>query len=189
MPLGVAVKFTLADAVNRRTRLVRYLDTARRMARHFLPADGTFPWAFNAPLVPPRPANISSVMIVTNGLCLAQQERSLSYPDQSSVSYIVVVAVNVKPQSLAALLSFEQQIRQIPNDSSTFLCAYRSVTTPKKILDCNQIWSTTPYDRTDLRLIIWNAGEYYFIKAGNDLLVRQRIASHQYCGLSLFVGV
>ena len=42
MPLGVAVNFTLADAVNRRARLVGYLDTARRMARHFLPAMGSF---------------------------------------------------------------------------------------------------------------------------------------------------
>ncbi len=32
------------------------------------------------------------------------------------------------------------------------------------------------YDQVDLRLIIWYAGDYYFIKAGNDL-VKLGIAS------------
>ncbi len=89
----------LTDAVYRRTRLVRYLVTARRMAEYFLnniPADGIIPWDFNAPLVPPRPADSSAAMIAANGLLLlAQQERSLYPANQSGASYFANAAIKV----------------------------------------------------------------------------------------------
>jgi len=82
-----------------RTRLVRYLDTARLMAGYFrdnIPADGIVPWDFNAPLVPPRPADSSAAMIAANGLLLlAQQERSLYPANQSGASYFVNASVKV----------------------------------------------------------------------------------------------
>jgi hypothetical protein len=82
-----------------RTRLVRYLHTARRMARYFLdniPADGIVPWDFNAPLVPPRPADSSAAMIAANGLLLlAQQEQSLIPANQTGASYYFDAAIKV----------------------------------------------------------------------------------------------
>lgn len=83
----------------RRTRLVRYPVTARRMAGYFLdniPADGIIPWDFNAPLVPPRPADSSAAMIAVNGLLLlAQQERSLYPANQSGESYFANAAIKI----------------------------------------------------------------------------------------------
>jgi hypothetical protein len=82
-----------------RTHLVRYLDTARHMAEYFLdhiPADGIIPWDFNAPLVPPRPADSSAALIAANGLLLlAQQEESLSPANRSGASYYVDAAIKV----------------------------------------------------------------------------------------------
>ncbi|KAI9452982.1 d-4,5 unsaturated-glucuronyl hydrolase-like protein [Lactarius psammicola] len=69
----------------RRTRLMRYLITARRMAGYFLdniPADGIIPWDFSAPL--------------QNGLLLlAQQERSLYPANQSGASYFADAAIKI----------------------------------------------------------------------------------------------
>ena len=77
--------------VYRRTRLVRYLDTARSMASYFLnniPADGIIPWDFNAPLVPARPADSSAAMIAANGLLLlAEQEECVVPANKSAASY------------------------------------------------------------------------------------------------------
>ena len=84
----------------RRTRLVRYLDTARRMADYFLnniPADGIIPWDFNAPLVPARPADTSAAMIAANGLLvLAKQEQSIVPANQSGVSHYLHAAIQVR---------------------------------------------------------------------------------------------
>ncbi|KAI9433843.1 d-4,5 unsaturated-glucuronyl hydrolase-like protein [Lactarius indigo] len=83
----------------RRTRLERYLVTARRMAGYFLdsiPADGIVPWDFNAPLDPPRPADSSAAMIAANGLLLlAQQERCLYPANQSGASYFTNAAIKI----------------------------------------------------------------------------------------------
>jgi hypothetical protein len=85
--------------VYHRTQLVHYLDTARRMAEYFLdniPADGIVPWDFNAPLVPPRPADSSAAIIAANGLLLlAQQELSLNPANRSGASYYVDAAIKV----------------------------------------------------------------------------------------------
>ena len=89
----------MVDEVYRRTRLERYLITARRMAAYFLdniPADGVVPWDFNAPLVPPRPADSSAAMIAANGLLLlARQEQSLHPTNQSGASYFTNAAIKV----------------------------------------------------------------------------------------------
>jgi hypothetical protein len=86
--------------VYRRTRLVRYLDTARRMADYFLnniPADGIIPWDFNAPLIPARPADTSAAMIAVNGLLLlAKQEQSIEPTSQSGVSHYFHAAIEVR---------------------------------------------------------------------------------------------
>lgn len=83
----------------RRTRLVRYLDTARRMADYFLnniPADEIIPWDFNAPLVPARPADTSAAMIAVNGLLLlTKQEQSIAPASQSGVSDYFHAAIKV----------------------------------------------------------------------------------------------
>lgn len=93
------LNFSLISAVYRRTQLVRYLVTARRMAGYFLdniPADGIVPWDFNAPLVPPRPADSSAAMIAVNGLLLlARQEQSLYPANQSGTTYFVTAAIKV----------------------------------------------------------------------------------------------
>ena len=85
--------------VYRRTRLVRYLNTARRMASYFLnniPADGIIPWDFNAPLVPARPADSSAAMIAANGLLLlAEQEECVIPANKSGVSYYRNAAIQV----------------------------------------------------------------------------------------------
>jgi hypothetical protein len=85
--------------VYRRTRLVRYLHTARSMANYFLnniPADGIIPWDFNAPLVPARPADSSAAMIVANGLLLlAKQEKCVVPANGSAVSYYRNAAIQV----------------------------------------------------------------------------------------------
>jgi hypothetical protein len=107
--------FLLIDAVYRRTRLVRYLVTARRMAGYFLdniPADGIVPWDFNAPLVPLRPADSSAAMIAVNGLLLlAQQERSLYPVNQSGASYFVDAAVKV--HSSAWLIVYALKLKSV----------------------------------------------------------------------------
>lgn len=101
----------------RRTRLVRYLDTARRMADYFLnsiPADGTIPWDFNAPLVPARPADTSAAMIAVNGLLLlAKQEQSIVSTNQSGLSHYFHAAIQVhltlyhiRPERLNAICRF-----------------------------------------------------------------------------------
>ncbi|KAI0291432.1 d-4,5 unsaturated-glucuronyl hydrolase-like protein [Russula brevipes] len=83
----------------RRTRLTRYLDTARRMAGYFLnniPPDGIIPWDFNAPLIPARPADSSAAMIAANGLVLlAKQEQSLVPANLSGASYYFQAAIQI----------------------------------------------------------------------------------------------
>jgi len=85
--------------VYRRTRLVRYLDTARSMASYFLnniPKDGIIPWDLNAPLVPARPADSSAAMIAANGLLLlAEQEECVVPSNGSAVSYYRNAAIQV----------------------------------------------------------------------------------------------
>ncbi|KAH8995827.1 d-4,5 unsaturated-glucuronyl hydrolase-like protein [Lactarius hatsudake] len=139
----------------RRTRLERYLVTARRMAEYFLdniPADGIVPWDFNAPLNPPRPADSSAAMIATSGLLLlAQQERSFYPTNQSGASYFANAAIKILNDTTNAFWA--------PTWQS--LLSDGTVNNPAK--PPNNMTGTT-------------YGDYYFIKTGNDL-VRLGIAS------------
>ncbi|KAH9034051.1 d-4,5 unsaturated-glucuronyl hydrolase-like protein [Lactarius deliciosus] len=139
----------------RRTRLERYLVTARRMAGYFLdniPADGIVPWDFNAPLNPPRPADSSAAMIAANGLLLlAQQERGLYPTNQSGASYFANAAMKILNDTTNAFWA--------PTWQS--LLSNGTVNNPAE--PPNNMTGTT-------------YGDYYFIKTGNDL-VRLGIAS------------
>jgi hypothetical protein len=101
LALLISNLLVLVDTVYRRTRLTRYLDTARRMAGYFLnniPPDGIIPWDFNAPLIPARPADSSAAMIAANGLLLlAKQEQSLVPANLSGASYYFQAAIQVPP--------------------------------------------------------------------------------------------
>lgn len=103
----------------RRTRLVRYLDTSRRMADYFLnniPAHEIVPWDFNAPLFPERPADTSAAMIAVNGLLLlAKQEQNIVPASQSGESHYFHAAIQVhltryhnhiRPEVLSAIGRF-----------------------------------------------------------------------------------
>ena len=94
--------------VYNRTQLVRYLHTARSMAGYFLdsaPLDGIIPWDFNAPPIPPRPADSSAAMIAANGLLLlAQQERSLIPANDSGASYYIDAAIKVSSTLRSAVI-------------------------------------------------------------------------------------
>lgn len=103
------------------TQNISYLETSRRMAAYFLntlPDDGIVPWYvtsrfdfsslssnldrienlrdFNAPLVPPRPADSSAAMIAANGLLLLSQgELSLQPPNKTGSDYYTSAAIQV----------------------------------------------------------------------------------------------
>ncbi|CCM05029.1 uncharacterized protein FIBRA_07229 [Fibroporia radiculosa] len=124
-----------------------YLTTARRMAAYFLthlPTDGIVPWDFNAPLDPPRPADSSAAMIAVNGLMLlSQQERSLSPANDTGASYYQNAAMQ--------LLRDNTQLAWRPEWQS--LLANGTVDNPQG---------------NNLTGIVY--GDYFFVKAGNDLL-------------------
>ncbi|OBZ75326.1 Unsaturated glucuronyl hydrolase [Grifola frondosa] len=124
-----------------------YLDTARRMASYFLtntPTDGIVPWDFNAPLTPPRPADSSAAMIAANGLILlAQQENSLSPRNLTGYTYYMDAVVK--------LLHDTTNLAWRPAWQS--LLANGTVNNPQQ---------------NNLTGIVY--GDYYFIKAGNDLI-------------------
>ncbi|KAI9462522.1 d-4,5 unsaturated-glucuronyl hydrolase-like protein [Russula earlei] len=135
--------------MHRRTGLSRYLDTARRMAGYFLdniPEDGTIPWDFNAPTVPPRPADTSAAMIAADGLLLlAQQEQSISPSNQSGASYY-----------------FNQATRILRDTTNAFWApAWQSLLSNGTVNNP----ASPPNNQTG---IIY--GDYYFIKIGNDLV-------------------
>jgi len=139
----------------RRTRLVRYLDTARSMASYFLnniPEGGIIPWDFNAPLVPARPADSSAAMIAANGLLLlAAQEECVVPANGSAVSYYRNAAIQILHDTTNAFWK--------PSWQS--LLSNGTVNNP----------ASPPNNLTGTIY-----GDYYFIKTGNDL-VKQGIVS------------
>ena len=103
--------------VFKNTQITPYIETSRRMADYFidnLPSDGVVPWYvfntvllssvcltrppcrdFNAPLVPPRPADSSAAMIAANGmLLLAQQEHTIH--NFTGSAYYTASAIKVR---------------------------------------------------------------------------------------------
>ncbi|KAH9970363.1 d-4,5 unsaturated-glucuronyl hydrolase-like protein [Lactifluus volemus] len=135
----------------KRTQLVRYLHTARSMAGYFLdntPLDGIIPWDFNAPLVPPRPADSSAAMIAANGLLwLATQEQSLIPANFSGASRYIDAAI------------------KILNDTTNSFWA----PTWHSLLS-NGTVNNPASPPNNLTGTIY--GDYYFIKTGNDLVKR-----------------
>ncbi|KAH9842985.1 d-4,5 unsaturated-glucuronyl hydrolase-like protein [Rhodofomes roseus] len=129
------------------TNITDYLETSRRMASYFLdhlPDDGVVPWDFNAPLTPPRPADSSAAMIAANGLILlAQQEASLTPSNATGYQYYIEAAID--------LLRANTELAWQPSWQS--LLANGTVNNP---------------DHNNLTGIVY--GDYYFVRAGNELL-------------------
>ncbi|EJF62648.1 glycoside hydrolase family 88 protein [Dichomitus squalens LYAD-421 SS1] len=129
------------------TKKYDYLETARRTAKYFItniPDDGVVPWDFNAPLVPPRPADSSAAMIAANGLfLLADQE--LSVLNVTGAAYYTNVAIKI--------IRDNTQLAWAPSWQS--LLSNGTVNNPQ---------------HNNLTGIVY--GDYYFIKAGNALLSR-----------------
>ncbi|KAA1477060.1 d-4,5 unsaturated-glucuronyl hydrolase-like protein [Dentipellis sp. KUC8613] len=141
---------TPAATVHQRTGEQRYLDTARRMASYFidnLPSDNIVPWDFNAPLDPPRPADSSAAMIATNGLfLLALQENSLSPANNTGALYYTNAAIKILSATTNAFWK--------PEWNS--LLSNGTVNNP----------ANPPNNLTG---IVY--GDYYYINAGNQLLL------------------
>ncbi|KAF9228745.1 glycoside hydrolase family 88 protein [Gyrodon lividus] len=129
------------------TNDTNYLETSRRMANYFLgnlPSDGVVPWDFNAPLVPPRPADTSAATIASTGLLLlARQEMSLSPPNLVNAVRWIVGAWK--------LLNATTKLAWKPSWQS--LLSNGTVNNPSANNDTGIIY-----------------GDYYYIKAGNDLV-------------------
>ncbi|KAI0303288.1 d-4,5 unsaturated-glucuronyl hydrolase-like protein [Multifurca ochricompacta] len=132
----------------RRTQLDRYLDTARRMAGYFLnniPEDGIIPWDFNAPLVPPRPADSSAAMIAANGLLLlAQQEQTLTPANWSGAWNYINAAIKILNDTTNAFWA------------PTWQSLLSNATVNNPASPPNNLTGTV-------------YGDYYFIKAGNEI--------------------
>lgn len=132
----------------RHTRKADYIQTARQVATYFLtntPDDGVIPWDFNAPLVPaPRPADSSAAMIAANALfLLADQEFSLL--NISGSRYYTNAAIKI--------LGDNTNLAWAPSWQS--LLANGTVNNPVQ---------------NNLTGIVY--GDYFFVKAGNELVGR-----------------
>ncbi|PAV23320.1 glycoside hydrolase family 88 [Pyrrhoderma noxium] len=129
------------------TQLERYLDTSRRMATYFkntLPEDGIVPWDFNAPLVPsPRPADSSAATIAATGLLLLSRIES-NRKNSTGAKLWSDFAIS--------LLDRITDLAWRPEWQS--LLSNGTVNEPAG---------------NELTGIVY--GDYYYIKAGNDLVV------------------
>ncbi|KAI8999050.1 d-4,5 unsaturated-glucuronyl hydrolase-like protein [Trametes punicea] len=129
------------------TRMFDYLQTARKMAKYWItntPSDGVIPWDFNAPLNPPRPADSSAAMIAANGLLLlADQERSIL--NTTGATYYTTEVIK--------MLSSNTKLAWRPAWQS--LLANGTVNNP---------------EQNNLTGIVY--GDYFFVKAGNELVSR-----------------
>ncbi|KAF7796235.1 hypothetical protein EIP86_007409 [Pleurotus ostreatoroseus] len=128
---------------------ITYLETSRSMAKYFLtnmPDDGIVPWDFNAPLTPPRPADSSAAMSAANGLLLLSQgELALSPPNTTGASYYTNAAIELIANMTALAWRPEWQS----------LLANGTVNNNNAALN-------------NLTGIVY--GDYYFVKAGNELV-------------------
>ncbi|KAI0637431.1 d-4,5 unsaturated-glucuronyl hydrolase-like protein [Trametes polyzona] len=129
------------------TRKFAYLQTARKMAAYWIkntPSDGIIPWDFNAPLSPPRPADSSAAMIATSAfLLLADQEHSIGN----------VVGSAYYTNEAIKMLNANTKLAWRPEWES--LLANGTVNNPVQ---------------NNLTGIVY--GDYFFIKAGNELVSR-----------------
>ncbi|KAH7927061.1 glycoside hydrolase family 88 protein [Leucogyrophana mollusca] len=131
------------------TQEMDFLETSRRMATYFLdnlPADGITPWDFNAPLVPPRPADSSAATIVATGLLLlSQQEASLVPPNPAGANKWSAAAMKILSDTTGLAWKPEWQ----------------------SLLSNGTVNNHYP-SANNLTGIVY--GDYYYIKAGNDLI-------------------
>ncbi|EIW60767.1 d-4,5 unsaturated-glucuronyl hydrolase-like protein [Trametes versicolor FP-101664 SS1] len=129
------------------TRQFDYLQTARKMAKYWItntPSDGIIPWDFNAPVVPPRPADSSAATIAASALLLlADQELSI-LNITGSVYYT---------NEVIKMLNANTKLAWRPEWQS--LLANGTVNNPVQ---------------NNLTGIVY--GDYFFIKAGNELVSR-----------------
>ncbi|KIK95958.1 glycoside hydrolase family 88 protein [Paxillus rubicundulus Ve08.2h10] len=129
------------------TNDMNYLETSRKMANYFLdhlPSDGVVPWDFNAPDGPSRPADTSAATIASTGLLLlARQELSLSPPSLANAARWVAGAWK--------LLNATTDLAWKPSWQS--LLSNGTVNNPAANNDTGIVY-----------------GDYYYIKAGNDLV-------------------
>ncbi|KAG9225913.1 hypothetical protein CCMSSC00406_0006465 [Pleurotus cornucopiae] len=128
-----------------RTNFPRYLKTARRLATYFvsnIPSDGIVPWDFNAPTIPaPRPADSSAATIAVNALLLLSQ-RELTVGNSTGARFWRKSALFI--------------LRDITN------LAWR----PEWESLLSNGTMNFPANNT-LTGIVY--GDYYFIRAGNEL--------------------
>ena len=193
--------------VFKNTQITAYIETSRRMADYFidnLPSDGVVPWYvfdtvlpssvcltrppgrdFNAPLVPPRPADSSAAMIAANGmLLLAQQEHTIH--NFTGSAYYTASAIKVR-FSLLVPSHFPLTILPVAPAGHQRQHEARvgaDVAEPALERDGQQPSAEQP-DRDRVRCVvilfsghdcpfdvIGLSGDYYFIKAGNELVSR-----------------
>ncbi|KAI0329874.1 d-4,5 unsaturated-glucuronyl hydrolase-like protein [Cubamyces sp. BRFM 1775] len=129
------------------TRKFDYLQTARKMAKYWItntPSDGVIPWDFNAPLVPPRPADSSAAMIAANGLLLLA-DQELSILNATGAAYYTAEVIK--------MLDANTKLAWRPSWQS--LLANGTVNNP---------------EHNNLTGIVY--GDYFFITAGNELVSR-----------------
>lgn len=123
-----------------------YLTTSRRMAAYFvnnIPSDGVVPWDFNAPLIPaPRPADSSAATVAANGLLLLSQQETA-----------VNNATGAKIWSDAAIKILSDITTLAWRPSWQSLLSNGTVNEP-----ANNLLTGIVY------------GDYYYIKAGNELV-------------------
>ncbi|KAG5639508.1 hypothetical protein H0H81_000653 [Sphagnurus paluster] len=124
----------------------RYLDAARRLAEYFLknlPSGGLVPWDFDAPAIPTRRTDDSSAAtIAANALLLLAQHEKSSGAAQMYTDAAIGLLVNIT--RLAWRPSWES------------LLANGTVTLTLEVVEIDDAY----------------IGDYYFIKAGNELLAR-----------------
>jgi len=132
-----------------RTRDHNYIITARRLAEYFvnhIPSNGIIPWDFNAPLHPPRPADSSAATIASTGLLLlANMEKSLTPPNNTGYDIWTGHAIKILADMTA--LAWKPKWQSLLSNGTV-----NNPASPPK----------------NLTGIVY--GDYYYVKAGNDLL-------------------
>ncbi|KAF4604214.1 hypothetical protein EYR40_001397 [Pleurotus pulmonarius] len=128
-----------------RTNFPRYLETARRLAAYFvsnIPSDGIVPWDFNAPTTPaPRPADSSAATIAVNALLLLSQ-RELTVRNSTGAQIWRNAALSILNN--ITRLAWRPDWESLLSNGTVDLPANNTLTG-----------------------IVY--GDYYFIRAGNEL--------------------
>ncbi|KDQ33933.1 glycoside hydrolase family 88 protein [Pleurotus ostreatus PC15] len=128
-----------------RTNFPRYLETARRLATYFvsnIPSDGIVPWDFNAPTIPaPRPADSSAATLAVNALLLLSQ-RELTVGNSTGAQFWRDHAFSILRD--ITNLAWRPEWKSLLSNGTVNLPANNKLTG-----------------------IVY--GDYYFIRAGNEL--------------------